>query len=52
MSHMDEATRRANNNPAFEIAAMTDAFIESCTKPKNMVILGYSDYLKQYAHYC
>ena len=52
MSDMDEATRRTENNPAFHIAAMIDNLLQTSSVPKNMIILGYADSLKNYYHYC
>ncbi|CAL6062901.1 Glucose-6-phosphate_isomerase [Hexamita inflata] len=52
MCQMDEATRRANNNPAFFISALIDQFLQKSAGPRNMIILGYADSLKHYYHYC
>ncbi|KAH0575378.1 Glucose-6-phosphate isomerase [Spironucleus salmonicida] len=52
MAQMDCETRKAEGNPALEIAAMIDSLIKKFAAPKNMIILGYSESLKQYAHYC
>ena len=42
---MDAATSKLENNPALEIAALTDSLFNS-KGAKNMIILGYSDALK------
>lgn len=52
MSAMDKATRRAEANPALHIACLVDSLLQRASVPKNMIILGYSDSLKQYYHYC
>lgn len=54
MSQMDEATRREDyqRNPALIISALIDNYLQKSSVPKNMIILGYSDALKQYYHYC
>jgi len=51
-SQMDCATRRSENNPALFIAALIDAYLKKASAPRNMIILGYSDSLKHYYHYC
>lgn len=54
MSDMDAATRLADYklNPAFQIAAAIDQLLIRAAAPRNMIILGYSDALKHYYHYC
>mmetsp|Transcript_2397 Transcript_2397/g.3483 ORF Transcript_2397/g.3483 Transcript_2397/m.3483 type:complete len:566 (-) Transcript_2397:27-1724(-) len=53
-SRMDEMTRRGNprENPAMIIALAIQAeYEQSGSNHKNMIVLGYSDFLKEFAHY-
>jgi len=50
MSHMDALTRRREDNPAALLAAV----IYASTKKigfKNMIVLCYSEFMREYAHY-
>lgn len=46
MCDMDKATRRPEHNPALLIACAIDNLLIKCSAPRNMIILGYSDFLK------
>ncbi|GIQ86592.1 phosphoglucose isomerase, partial [Kipferlia bialata] len=50
-SHMDEMTRRADapSNPAMLMSLYINHLLNK--SPKNMMVLGYSDCLKEYSHY-
>jgi glucose-6-phosphate isomerase len=51
-SHMDKLTRQKDprQNPAMLIAIAIDHLCK-LTGRKNMIVLGYSDFLKEFAHY-
>lgn len=51
-SHMDVLTRRSDafQNPAMLIAIAIDVLTKEQGR-KNMIVLGYSDFLKEFAHY-
>jgi glucose-6-phosphate isomerase len=51
-SHMDEMTRKhtLRENPAMLIASLVDRMTKDLGK-KNMIILGYSDAIKEFSHY-
>lgn len=52
-SHMDSLTRREDwrQNPAALITMAIYQLLQT-HGPRNMILLGYSDSLKEYAHYC
>ena len=50
MSHMDELTRQEGENPAALLATAIDANNEKVGH-KNMIVLCYSEFMREYAHY-
>lgn len=50
MSHMDSLTRRAEGNPAALLAAVIDKNSQ-INGFKNMIVLCYSEFMREYAHY-
>jgi glucose-6-phosphate isomerase len=50
MSYMDELTRRPTQNPAALLAAIINKLTE-LRGFKNMIVLCYSEFMREYAHY-